>query len=81
MLPNIFYIDKVDKSDIKIDIDLLRKQRDFFLKHIDLCNFFLGYKEMTDEARENTEEQMNIMHGTVNLMYALLDLGEGYAIK
>ena len=73
---NIFYIDKVDKSDIKIDINLLKTQRDFFLKHIDLCNFFLGHKEITDEARENTKEQMDIMHGTVNLMDALLDLGE-----
>ena len=49
---NVFYIDKADESNIGIDIDSLRKQRDFFLKHLNFTIAFLGHENLPDETKK-----------------------------
>ncbi len=76
---NIFYIDKVNKSNIKIDIDLLRKQQDWFVQELTSAQVFLDCTNLVEDGVKATKKQIEMIQGIVNLMDALLDLGEGYA--
>ena len=79
MPTNIFYIDKVDKSKTGINISLLRNQRDWFVEEEMSAQTYLDHTELVQEGINATKKQLEMIQETINLMDALLDLGEGYA--
>ena len=57
-----------------VDVDLLRKQRDFLLI---LCTHGV-ISNMKHETRNFADVEIDLLEGTVNLLDAMLDNAEGY---
>ena len=57
-----------------VDVDLLRKQRDFLLI---LCTSGV-ISNMKHETRNFADVEIDLLEGTVNLLDAMLDNAEGY---